>query len=190
MTTPIGVAVSIDLVVRDRHGNIKSQWCSGPNDLTMSNWITFLRGLCTPTSSGANRDVTMKDEGGTNRTFRVWFDVAVSMFNTSGEKGPKICLGNGGGSAVTPVRSNYNLVNQLYEAFTTPAASGANTVAHSSTFINNSGGQQTIREAGLKFNFRETAGTAVDVLMFHDATAATVVENGESVTATYTWTWP
>lgn len=178
-------------MVRDRYGRVKSRSCKD-HDLATNQWVSFFASLLTPTASAATLDDSLTDESNTARTVRI-YGTSTTNFNTTtpaGTKGAKLCLGDGGGSAVVPARTNVNLVNQLYEAFASTPAEGLGTIAIAATFVNSSGGTQTIREAGVKLSIASNAPVNHDFLMFHDATTATAVLNGESVTVTYTFTFP
>lgn len=187
-----GMMVGIE--VRDANGNVTGRYCSGWRDLATNNFRDFMAAMFTPVTAGASNSFSHTNEGGTSRSSVMWISGStVSRWNDSslGGVGPKICLGDGSGSAVTPARTDTNLVNQLYEAFSSAASVGTGIFTISASFSNGSGSTQTIREAGVKMAMRQNStNTTEDFLWFHDATSATSVPNGSSVTCTYTFALP
>jgi hypothetical protein len=192
-----GMMVGIE--VRDAQGAVTHRYCSGWNDLATNNFRNFIAALLTPVSGSAIGDISMTTEANVARTIRMYGPSIASngshSFNYTGQGnalGPKICLGDGAGSAVTPARTNINLVGQLYEGFTSAASVGTGIVTISAAFSNGSGSTQTIREAGVKLALQNlnNSNLAEDFLCFHDATADTAVPNGSSVTCTYTFALP
>lgn len=192
-----GMMVGIE--VKDASGRVVSRYCSGWNDLAVNNFRDMMAALFTPVGGSSAIDFSATTEAGVARTMRMYgptltLDGAYG-FNytgTSQQLGPKICLGDGSGSTVTPARTDINLVGQLYEGFSSAASTGTGIFTISASFSNGSGSTQTIREAGVKLRMlnKSSANLAEDFLMFHDATADTSVPNGSSVTCTYTFALP
>lgn len=176
---------------RDGRGRfLRTKSCTDWNDLATDNFRNFLAALFGNTAVTVNFSLT--DESNTARTLALYHTSGTPFNNTglSNPAGCKIVLGDGSGSAVTPARSNYTLVNQLYEAYASAVSSGVGYITFSASFANSSGASQTIREVGVKMAWAPTSGSRFDFLILHDSVAATVVPNGSTVTCTYTVALP
>jgi len=180
--------IEVKLEVRDENGNLRQRTRDAVN-LATENWIALMEGLHTVVADANRKTVTLTDVNGSDDTYVTASTNAAEFYKTNNSVGPRLAIGDGGGSSVTPARGNHQLDSQLDSKPAGEPSSGSDSVTISSTFTNTTGSSFTVRETGM-FLRMYNGSTTTAVLMYHDAVSATSVADGDSVTVTYTFTWP
>ena len=182
--------VQAQLQVHDAEGRLVRSYCTGPDDLATDQLTTILEAFL-GTSSGSPTFGGVTDVGGVDRTIRMWSTSGVNIFcSANSANGISIGIGDGGGSPVTPDRADYELVNKLDETGILTSSSGSGSISASGAIVNGSGGAWTVREVCLYIKGHDSGGTQRQFMLFFDSTANTTVNDGETVTVTYTVTFP
>jgi len=185
--------IEVELRVHDEDGELVEQTTQAAN-LATENWIAVMEGLHTFTPKSQQARVVLTDDGDVDLDYTIVGDTSIFVDTgrgTSNSVGPRIAIGDGGGSSVTPARDNYELDNQLDRKDAGTPSKGSDSVTISSTFTNNTGSPFTVRETAMFMEVFSTDDDAYhEVLMYHDAVSATSVADSNSVTVTYTFTWP
>lgn len=195
------IDVGFKIVVTNPDGSIASEECKAGGDLATNNFIAIMVEMWTAIASGGSHTFAMSDTGGASRTFRLYSAApatngTLSMFcNGVGfGLGPVLAIGNGSGSTVTPARTDTNLVQTTASGTSDAPASGGGIVTFAKAFVNSSGsawtGATAIREVGMIMSLVDQSQNNRNVLMLHDAITATTVNNGQTITVTYTVTFP
>lgn len=183
--------IEVELQVRDEDGDLVEEQREAVN-LATDQWVTLMEALHTRAATNGLTSINLAIDDGSTNDFYVAVNSETSFFSCDdNDVGPRIAIGDGGGSSVTPTRSNYQLDNQLARKDAGTPSKGSDSVTISATFTNNTGSSYTVRETGMfQKMFSGGANRADDVLMYHDAVSATSVADGNSVTVTYSFTWP
>jgi hypothetical protein len=185
--------IEVGLEVRDENGRLVEKKTEAAN-LATENWIDVMEGLHTFTPKSQQARVVLTDDGGVDLDYTIVGDASIFVDTGKGTPnsvGPRIAIGDGGGSSVTPARGNHQLDNQLDRKDGDTPSSGSDSVTISATFTNNTGSSFTVRETAMFMELFSTDDDAYhEVLMYHDAVSATSVADSNSVTVTYTFTWP
>jgi hypothetical protein len=189
------VGMSYKLEVFDRDGNLVSTVCKDL-DLATNNWTTWFKALIENVTLGGTTSISLANTSNQTRSLRMRQNTTASASvwsntgSTSQSSGVRLCIGDGNGTTVTPVRTNFALVRELSTGQAS-ANSGAGVVTFARSFANGSGATWTVREVGLKMAmFQESTSTTEDFLMFHDTVTPTTVNDGSAITLTYNMTWP
>jgi len=182
--------IEVGLEVRDEAGDLVEEKREAVN-LATDNWITLMEALHTVVADDNNNKALLTDDQGSADGY-LTADTAGDWFydTNQGSVGPFIAIGDGGGSSVTPARDNHKLDNRLDRKQAGTPSKGSDSVTISATFTNNTGSSFTVRETGMFLAMTDGNLNKKKVLMYHDAVSATSVADGNSVTVTYSFTWP
>jgi hypothetical protein len=185
--------VHLEIEVRDENENLVERQQAAAN-LATDNWIEASRAMLAFNTGGSLEQASLTDDGGNSRS-PTWYgdsgDGGDWFGNTRSENaGPKLAIGDGGGSSVSPQRANIDLDNRLDRKQAGAPSKGTDSVSVSATFTNSTGSQFTVRETGIFYAWNVGNGVTHDFLCWHDSVSATDVPDGNTVTVTYTFTWP
>jgi hypothetical protein len=174
--------------------------CCKTGDLATNQWLKFLNLLMeyktAVSNASPNYSTQINDITNTQRTIVSGYNNGSNnvIWNFSGNStqlGALVAIGNGNGSTVTPARTDVALANALASGgVDTPSFSGGD-VVFSKAIVNNTGSTWTVREVGLYIRLQGYGDLARDFLMFHDGVSpAVTVNNGQTITVNYTFTFP
>lgn len=181
----------VDLLVRQADGTPRHFTRGCENDLALDNYVEIQEHYWEAEES-TDSIANITDQTGSPRSLYVRRPNTLTAAFTAPNPQAQldIVLGDGNGSPVTPDRGNHQLDRLRFENRASEADLGGNIITFSAVMFNTLGFDITVREAGIRMTGRDTSSTPRDVLLFHEATGATLVEDTESVTATYTISWP
>lgn len=192
------VRATATLQVHDADGNLVSTTVK-EDDIALDNFLRWFKGMLSTNTSNVVDTTTLAepliDIGGTSRSLVWWTPGNGTTFNNNitASSRWRVHMGNGNGSTPTPLRTNFRLtvsgLGPLAANASTPASLTTNVVTITGAILNNLGATLTVREIGLSAFLNTTAGI-IEFLMFHDSTADTPVNTGQTGTVTYTFTFP
>lgn len=185
----VGFGVRIGLKVTNPDGSLASEWESGPGDLATNLFMDFIKMLFSPAGTTKIEDTSNTDVGGASRALTVYSGTAGDVLFNESVAGAAVEIGIGS-SGTAVARTDTALGTQLSRGAASAAAIGGGTMTLSKAFVNASGGTWTVREAGLFMSMTDQGGVLRTFLWFHDLTAVTTVNDGQTVTVTYTFTFP
>ena len=166
----------------------------GPSHSFTRNLGLYILAMYQNFDSALNQNPTLTDDTGASFVARMISAAALSGSFSLFTGVPKIKFGNSSAALST---TQFNLQGVLLgpttEAATTPLLIVEDTVQTIFTvtgqITNGSGGAFTVQEMGLVPEMNDSAGTANKTTMFlRDLTGAIVVNNGQTIIGTYTFT--
>lgn len=204
------IDVGWKIEVSDPDGTVvETRECAG-GDLATNNFLNWMVAMFTGFVNGAtNGTFAATNTSGVAKTLggyasdgapnKSTFNTGKNNANTVGNNlGLRVVIGDGNGSTVTPARTDTALARLTATSpYMAAPTLTTNIVTIAYAFVNGTGsnwtGSTAIREVGLQCdwfdNISSTGATSV-FLLFHDAVAATTVNIGQTITVTYTITFP
>lgn len=160
------------------------------NDLAVDNFLKWFTALLSPQATATvSITVDEKDASGTDRTLNIYQTSASGLTFANNTGSPRVMLevGDGSGSAVTPARADFKLVNSLVSVQAGSASRVVNVITIAAGFVAPS--SFTAREVGMAFDWQDSGATRRSFLMFHDSVTVSLT-SGVAYSVAYTFTMP